>query len=225
VSEAPPTDSLIRLLIIEDDPVMQLGLRHALSNYPHLQIVGQETEGYLGLEVALCLQPDVILMDIGLPQLDGITATAKIKATLPQTRVVVLTSHQDEQETILALANGADAYCIKGGQIEQLVTAIEAAQVGAMYLDPQVRHVITQLQPLEAFSSVLPERDANLTIRELEVLRLLVKGQSNPSIAAALFLSESTVKAHIRSIMHKLGVSDRVQVAVVALRSSLIPWD
>jgi two-component system, NarL family, response regulator LiaR len=208
----------LRVLIIEDDPVMQLGLRHALSNFPHLEIIGQETEGYTGLEVALRLKPDLIIMDIGLPQMDGIAATAKIKAALPQTRVVILTSHQNEQETILALANGADAYCIKGSQIEQLIDAIAVAQSGAMYLDPLVRNVVTQLRPPVRVNQMLSDR-------ELEVLQLLVKGQSNPTIAEALFLSESTVKAHLRNIMSKLGVNDRVQVAVVALRSGLVSWD
>jgi two-component system, NarL family, response regulator LiaR len=208
----------LRVLIIEDDPVMQLGLRHALSNFPHLEIIGQETEGYTGLEVALRLKPDLIIMDIGLPQMDGIAATAKIKAALPQTRVVILTSHQNEQETILALANGADAYCIKGSQIEQLIDAIAVAQSGAMYLDPLVRNVVTQLRPSVQVNQMLSDR-------ELEVLQLLVKGQSNPTIAEALFLSESTVKAHLRNIMNKLGVNDRVQVAVVALRSGLVSWD
>jgi two-component system, NarL family, response regulator LiaR len=210
--------SPLRVLIIEDDPVMQLGLRHALSNYPHLKIIGQEMEGYTGLETALRLKPDLIIMDIGLPQLNGIAATAKIKAALPQTRVVILTSHQNEQETILALANGADAYCIKGSQIEQLIDAIAVAQSGAMYLDPLVRNVVTQLRPS-------PQVTVDLSDRELEVLQLLVKGQSNPTIAEALFLSESTVKAHLRNIMNKFGVNDRVQVAVVAMRSGLVAWD
>jgi two-component system, NarL family, response regulator LiaR len=208
----------LRVLIIEDDPVMQLGLRHALGNFPHLEIIGQETEGYTGLEVALRLKPDLIIMDIGLPQMDGIAATAKIKAALPQARVVILTSHQNEQETILALANGADAYCIKGSQIEQLIDAMAVAQSGAMYLDPLVRNVVTQLRPPVQVNQMLSDR-------ELEVLQLLVKGQSNPTIAEALFLSESTVKAHLRNIMNKLGVNDRVQVAVVALRSGLVSWD
>jgi two-component system, NarL family, response regulator LiaR len=210
--------SPLRVLIIEDDPVMQLGLHHALSNYPHLKIIGQEMEGYTGLETALRLKPDLIIMDIGLPQLNGIAATAKIKAALPQTRVVILTSHQNEQETILALANGADAYCIKGSQIEQLIDAITVAQSGAMYLDPLVRNVVIQLRPS-------PQINVALSDRELDVLQLLVKGQSNPTIAEALFLSESTVKAHLRNIMNKFGVNDRVQVAVVAMRSGLVAWD
>jgi two-component system, NarL family, response regulator LiaR len=207
----------LRILIVEDDPVMRLGLKHALESHPHLQIVGQEEDGYLGVEAALQLKPDLVIMDIGLPKLDGIKATRQIKTALPETRVVVLTSHNTEHETIAALANGADAYCIKGSRIEQLLEAIAAAQSGAMYLDAQVRHVITQLKP-----PTLAQPAAILSDREMEVLRLIVEGRSNPEIATVLFLSTSTVKAHLRNIMNKLGVEDRVQAAVVALRSGLV---
>jgi two-component system, NarL family, response regulator LiaR len=207
----------LRVLIVEDDPVMRLGLKHALENYDHLQIVGQEEDGYLGVEAALQLKPDLVVMDIGLPKLDGIKATRQIKAALPETRIVVLTSHNTEHETIAALANGADAYCIKGSQIEQLLEAIAAAQSGAMYLDALVRHVVTQLKPPAPATPT-----AVLSDREMEVLRLIVEGRSNPEIATVLFLSTSTVKAHLRSIMNKLGVEDRVQAAVVALRSGLV---
>lgn len=207
----------LKILIIEDDPIMQLGLRHALKLYPQLEIVGQETDGYTGVEAVLRLQPDIVVMDIGLPQLDGIAATKQIKSALPQTRIVILTSHNTEHETILALANGADAYCIKGKQIEQLIEAIVAAQSGAIYLDAKVRHVVSKLKPSTPRNSISPLRE-----REMEVLRLLIEGRSNQEIAQLLFISESTVKAHLRSIMDKFGVNDRVQVAVVALRSGLV---
>lgn len=215
----PSTQSLspLRILIVEDDPVMQLGLRHALEQHPQLQIVGQETEGYLGVEAALSLKPDVVIMDIGLPQLNGIAATQQIKAALPDTKIVILTSHNTEHETIAALTKGADAYCIKGSRIEQLLEAIAAAQSGAIYLDAQVRHVVAQLKP------PAPTRGACLlSQREMDVLQLVVEGHSNPEIAERLFLSESTVKTHLRSIMNKFNVDDRVQVAVVALRSGLV---
>lgn len=213
----PSVPSPLRLLIVEDDPVMQLGLQHALQQYPHLQIVGQETQGYLGVEVALTLKPDVVIMDIGLPQLNGIAATQQIKAALPNTKIVILTSHNTEHETIAALAKGADAYCIKGSRIERLVEAIAAAQSGAVYLDAQVRHVVAQLKPLTPNQPI-----ASLSQREMEILQLVVEGHSNPEIAAQLFLSESTVKTHLRNIMNKFNVDDRVQVAVVALRSGLV---
>jgi two-component system, NarL family, response regulator LiaR len=206
----------LRIAIIEDDPLMQLGLKHALDSRAEFTVVAQAEDGYAGLELVFELQPDVVIMDIGLPGLNGLVATQKIKATHPAIRVVVLTSHETEQETILALANGADAYCIKGSQINQIVDAIAAVQAGAIYLDEKVRHVVTRLKDLEATS------EFTLSDREMEVLKLLVEGGSNGSIAESLFLSESTVKAHLRSIMTKFEVNDRVQVAVVALRSGLV---
>jgi two-component system, NarL family, response regulator LiaR len=205
----------LRILIVEDDPLMQLGLQHALDHHPNFEVIGLEDSGEAGVKLALALRPDIVIMDIGLPRLNGIAATQQIKAACPDIRVVVLTSHVTERETILALAHGADAYCIKGAQITQIIEAIATVQSGALYLDEKVRHVVNQLKgsPSPAFS---------LSDRETEVLKLLVQGYSNGAIAEALFLSESTIKAHLRSIMTQFQVNDRVQVAVIALRSGLI---
>jgi two-component system, NarL family, response regulator LiaR len=205
----------LRILIVEDDPLMQLGLQHALSCYPNFEVVGQESAGDAGVELVLALKPDIVIMDIGLPRLNGIEATQQIKAACPEIRIVVLTSHATERETILALAKGADAYCIKGAQVTHIIDAIAAVQAGALYLDEKVRHVVSQIkgEPTPIFS---------LSDREKEVLELLVQGYSNGAIAEALFLSESTIKAHLRSIMTQFEVNDRVQVAVIALRSGLI---
>jgi NarL family two-component system response regulator LiaR len=212
--ELPP----LRILIVEDDPVMQLGLEHFLEDYPQLTIVGQEADGYSGVEAALRLKPDLIIMDIGLPQLDGIAATQRIKAALSTVRVLMLTSHATEHETMAALSSGADAYCIKGTNGERLIAAIAAAQEGAIYLDPQVaRRVLDHLKPPAPVHQI-----GQLSVRELEVLKLIVAGRTNPEIAATLYLSASTVKTHIRNIMNKLVVDDRVQAAVVALRSGLV---
>ena len=215
VTPKPPT---LRILIVEDDPMMQLGLEQALENYPQFEIVGQAEDGYLGVEAALKLKPDLVVMDIGLPRLDGVAATKQIKAALPEIRVVVLTSHTTETEIIAALASGADAYCIKGASVERLLSAIAAAGEGATYLDPQIaRRVIDNLKPPSATANT-----AQLSERELEVLKLMVEGYSNPQIAAALYLSPNTIKTHVRGIMNKLAVDDRVQAAVVALRSGLV---
>lgn len=214
---AYPALPALRVLIVEDDPVMQLGLQHLLEEHPQLKIVGRESDGYSGVEAALRLNPDLIIMDIGLPQLDGIAATQQIKAAQPDVRIVMLTSHNTEHETIAALSSGADAYCIKGIRTERLLTAIATAHEGAIYLDPQIaRRVLDQLQPPS------PKTISPLSPRELEVLRLIVAGRTNPEIATELYLSLSTIKAHIRSIMTKLAVDDRVQAAVVALRSGLV---
>ncbi|HEY9847465.1 MAG TPA: response regulator transcription factor [Candidatus Caenarcaniphilales bacterium] len=208
----------LRILIVEDDPMMQLGLEQALASHAQFEIIGQAEDGYLGVEAALQLKPDLIVMDIGLPRLDGVAATQQIKAALPQVRVVMLTSHTAETEIIAALSSGADAYCIKGASVDRLLSAINAAQDGATYLDPQIaRRVMDHLKPPTPANNI-----GQLSERELEVLKLLVEGYSNPEIAATLYLSPNTVKTHVRGIMNKLAVDDRVQAAVVALRSGLV---
>ncbi|AFY50848.1 response regulator containing a CheY-like receiver domain and an HTH DNA-binding domain [Nostoc sp. PCC 7524] len=210
--------SRLRVLIVEDDPMMQLGLEQSLMAHPQLEIVGQAEDGYLGVQAALKLKPDLVVMDIGLPRLDGIAATQQIKTALPETHVVMLTSHQTETEIIAALSSGADAYCIKGASVERLLSAIAAAVDGATYLDPQIaRRVVDHLKPPMPTGNT-----ANLSGRELEVLKLMVEGLSNPEIAEKLYLSPNTVKTHVRGIMNKLAVDDRVQAAVVALRSGLV---
>jgi two-component system, NarL family, response regulator LiaR len=210
--------ALMRVLIVEDDPVMRLGLSELFEENPQFEVVAQATDGYAAVERALALNPDIVLMDIGLPKLDGIAATQKIKAALPGIRIVMLTSHTAEPEMIAALASGADAYCIKGTSLDQLLLAIACAQEGATYLDPQIaRQIVKNLKP-----SAPQTHLSQLSSRELEVLTLLVDGKSNPEIAKILYISLSTAKAHVRSIMAKLAVDDRVQAAVVALRSGLV---
>ncbi len=216
---APETESKpIRILIVEDDPMMQLGLEQSLSAQSQYTLVGQAEDGYLGVEAALRLKPDVVVMDIGLPRKDGIAATQEIKAALPDVRVVMLTSHTAETEIIAALSSGADAYCVKGASVDRLLSAISAAIEGATYLDPQIaRRVIEHLKPPAPSDNI-----GQLSQRELEVLKLMVEGKSNPEIAAELYLSTNTVKTHVRGIMNKLAVDDRVQAAVVALRNGIV---
>ena len=220
----PPDMSPLRVLIVEDDPMMQLGLEQSLMDYPQLEVVESVADGYLGVQAALRLKPDVVVMDIGLPRLDGIEATQQIKVALPNTHIVMLTSHTTETEIIAALSSGADAYCIKGATVERLVSAIAAAIEGAAYLDPQIaRKVIDNLKPRNNNDQkALQENMSHLSEREMEVLKLIVEGYSNPEIGKELYLSPNTVKTHVRGIMNKLAVDDRVQAAVVALRSGII---
>ncbi|NET08745.1 MAG: response regulator transcription factor, partial [Merismopedia sp. SIO2A8] len=211
----------IRILIVEDDPMMQLGLEQSLSHHDTLEVLDVVGDGYSAVEKTRSLQPDVVIMDIGLPRMDGIEATQKIREECPNVHVVMLTSHITEQEVIAALASGADAYCVKGTSVDNLVLAITAAQEGASYLDQKVaRSVMNQLKtPLPADETV---KLGQLSEREMDVLKLLVEGQSNPEIAATLYLSPNTVKTHVRGIMNKLSVDDRVKAAVLALRAGLV---
>ena len=215
-----------RVLIIEDDPLVQLGIEQALANYPQLTILDSIDDGYLAVEAALQQKPDLVLMDIGLPGIDGIETTQRIKEKLPETKVVMLTSHTAETEVLAAFSSGAEAYCIKGGSIDGLLSAIATVGQGGVYLDAKIAHIAlnsfqataqknAKLTPAEAINSDLSERES-------EVLALLVEGLSNPEIAARLFISPNTVKAHMRGLMTKLVANDRVQVAVKALRAGLV---
>jgi DNA-binding NarL/FixJ family response regulator len=210
----------MRILIVEDDPIIQWELEQALSQQPEFEIVGQAEDGYRGVQQAIALKPDLIIIDIDLPCLDGIAATKQIKAQLPQVHVVVLTSHTLEAEVVAALSSGADAYCIKGTSLERLLVAIEAAKEGATYLDPQIAHLVLDNLNLPALKA--KENIALLSERELEVLKLIVEGKSNHEIAEQLYLSTNTIKTHVRGIMNKLAVDDRVQAAVIALRSGVV---
>jgi len=212
-----------RVLIIEDDPLVQLGIEQALSAYEQLNILDTIDDGYLAVEAALAQKPDLILMDIGLPGIDGIEATRQIKAQRPDTKIIMLTSHTTDTEVIAALSSGAEAYCIKGGRINGLISAISAIAQQGLYLDAKVAHIALQCfqekadQPEPTISAV-----SDLSEREYEVLSLLVEGLSNPDIAKQLYISPNTVKAHMRSLMNKLSANDRVQVAVKALRAGLV---
>ncbi|MBD2101851.1 response regulator transcription factor [Leptolyngbya sp. FACHB-261] len=208
------------VLIVEDDPMMQAGLEVALGMLPDLEIVGSAADGVAGVLAAKRLQPDVVLMDIAMPRMDGIEATVQIKRSRPQTRVIMLTSYTNGTEVIAALASGADAYCVKGSSPDTVLFAIEAALAGTGYLDPLVaRQVFDRLKPPGKGNTQV---FGTLSIRELEVLRLVVEGMSNQEIADALTLSQNTIKTHVRSIMNKLSVDDRVQAAVKALRAGLV---
>ncbi|MCA6574918.1 MAG: response regulator [Pseudanabaena sp.] len=212
------TSKALRVLIVEDDPLIQLGLEQSLSQQPHVTLIGIAEDGYIGVKMAQELNPDIIVMDIGLPRLDGISATQKIKTILPNVHIVMLSSHTDDIEIIAALSSGADAYCVKGTSTESLLAAFSVAKDGATYLDPQIaRKVMDHLKP-----PIQIDNTSHLSQRELEVLKLIVEGKSNPEIAKLLYLSPNTIKTHVRSIMNKLSVDDRVQAAVIALRSGLV---
>lgn len=217
MSVAPP----LKLLIVDDDPMMRLGLTTAIATQADFTLLGEASDGRLGVEQTAALQPDVVLMDVGMPGMDGIEATQAIKTSTPAIRVVMLTSHTDETEIIAALSGGADAYCIKGTNIETLANAIRVAASGAAYLDPQIAQKVMQhLTPSR--SKLQADNQGLLSGRELEVLALIVEGYNNTEIGHKLYLSPNTVKTYVKGIMNKLVVSDRVQAAVAAVRRGLV---
>lgn len=208
----------IAILIVEDDPIMKLGLQNALAAQPQFEVVGVAEDGYQGVELAKTLQPGLVIMDVGLPELDGIAATQQIKQQFPDMRVLMLTSHRSSVEIIAALSSGAEGYCIKGMSFNSLLTAIWSVCDGATYLDAEIAEiVIEQLKPPEKRNLI-----GELSQRELEILKLVVAGLSNSEIAEILYLSPNTVKGYLRSLMNKLVVNSRVQAAVIALRNGLV---
>ena len=212
----------LRILIIEDDPILRLGLKQLLASQPQKPVVEVAEDGDRGVKSALSLKPDLAIIDVGMPHLDGIAATKQIKAALPEVKVLMLTSHTADTEIIAALSSGADAYCIKGIDFDKLLTAIATVQEGAIYLDTQIARKIVNYLQINPVKKTNQNASEQLSKRELEVLELIVEGYSNPQIAQQLNLSTNTIKTYVRSIMNKLMVSDRVQAAVTALRNGLV---
>ncbi len=214
-----------RVLIVEDHPMTLVGLRMLLEKSDEIDVVGAATNGLEAISISATELPEVILMDIGLPEMDGIEATQLIKRDRPATRIIMLTSKDNEQDVFAALSAGADAYCMKGISIEALTSAIEAVKEGTAWLDPAVaRMVLGRFQqngklPAEsATPTAVIWADCPLTAREMEVLKLIVDGLSNPEIAEKLTITKATAKAHVHSILQKLCVDDRTQAAVLAMR-------
>jgi DNA-binding NarL/FixJ family response regulator len=241
-SEAASSDSLpssrpLRVLIVEDHELARFGLSMTLSEIATITIVAEAENGRIGVDKALELKPDVVLMDIGMPVMDGITATHEIKAKQPDIRVVILTSISNPEEVLASLAAGADAYCMKDIKIERLQQVLDMVMEGASWLDPAVARLVLQSLPASASESGLPSSteappgaghqhkkryNTDLTDREREVLHLIVAGKSNKEIALTLNVSNHTAKAHVGNIIQKLSVDDRTQVAVKALRDGLV---
>lgn len=224
----------LRLLVVEDHPMTRMGIQLTLEQDARFSVVGQAVNGQQAVTEAAELTPDVILMDIGLPEMDGIEATQRIKAVMPDTRILMLTSKDNEQDVLAALAAGADGYCMKGTEQETLFNAIVAVNEGAAWLDPTVARIVmsrigqpatnttTEAPAGRAIDPSLLPSESPLTPREMEVLQLIVDGHSNPDIAEKLVITKATAKAHVHSILQKLCVDDRTQAAVLAMRSGLV---
>jgi len=208
----------IRLVIVEDHALVRAGLRTALTS-AGFEVAGEAIDGPEGLRIANAVQPDVLVIDIGLPGIDGIELTRLVQQTLPQARIVILTVHDLDTEVFAALAAGADAYCLKTSEPSTVVTAVRVAAGGGAYFDPQIAHIV--LRELGS-ARKSPASDSSLTPREIDILRLIAEGKSNAEIAEQLYLGLGTIKGNIRDILDKLSASDRTQAAVTALRRGLI---
>jgi DNA-binding NarL/FixJ family response regulator len=205
----------IRILIVDDHAVVRQGLRMFLGLDPDLEILGEAMDGKQGIEMARQLKPDVILMDLLMPVMDGVTAIGLLRRELPDTEIIALTSVLEDNAVIGAMRAGAIGYLLKDTQSEELIKAIKAAAEGQVQLSPRVASRL--IREIRA-----PESPEVLTERETDVLRLLAKGLSNKEIANTLVIGEKTVKTHVSNILSKLGVSSRTQAALHAARIGLV---
>ncbi len=228
----------ISVLIVDDQEIVRVGLKVVLEKNvpgkPDICVIGTAADGLDALEKMEALMPDVVVMDIGLPFMDGVETTRNVKTRYENTKVVMLTSHRDDRHIFAALAAGADGYCLKETSGEQLAFAVRSVHEGAAWLDPLIarRLLSASLSNLKALdASKLKDQDdkkeggkkdiESLSSRELDVLRLVTEGLTNQEIAEKLVLSVETIKTHMRHIMEKLRVSDRTQAAVKAMREGL----
>ena len=205
----------IRVLLVDDHPVVRQGLRALLSTQDGIEVVGEAGDGGAGVDAAGRLSPDVVLMDVVMPKMDGVEALRRICERHAQIRVVMLTSYADERRAMEAVDAGASGFLLKDASPRDVAAAIRAAHRGEAVLHPAVA------AKLLAERRRPPAAHADLTARELEVLRLIARGLQNKQIAAELRLSEKTVKTHVSAILRKLGVADRTQAAMYAVRERL----
>ena len=212
----------IRILITDDHAVVRQGLRMFLSLDPEIEVVGEAQDGQEALAMARELKPDVVLMDLLMPLMDGIEATTIIRSELPEVEVIALTSVLEDASVSEAVKAGAIGYLLKDTDAEELHRAIRGAAEGRVQLAPEAAaRLMREVRAPEKKKKSSQEEEA-LTEREREVLRLLARGKANKQIAANLFVSEKTVKAHVSSILMKLGVTSRTQAALHALRTGLV---
>jgi two-component system response regulator NreC len=212
----------IRLLLVDDHQVVRSGLRMLLSNESDVEIVGDAGTAREALEAVKTLRPDVVLMDIGLPDMSGIDATREIKRTSPAVAVVALTIHEDEEYFFKMLEAGAGGYVPKRAAPEELLTAIRAAAAGEVYLYPSLAKLLVKDYLAQEHTSEATKALDGLTEREQEVLRYLAEGQANNEIAEALVISQKTVARHRENIMQKLGLHSRSELVRYAIRKGII---
>jgi two-component system NarL family response regulator len=212
----------IRLVIAEDQTVVRMALAQLLAAESDIEVIGQAADGEAALDVARRLKPDVLLTDLSMPKMDGISATRQVKQEMPECAVVVLTIHHDDDHLFAAIKAGASGYVLKEAPPEQMVGAIRAAARGEGFIGPSlVGRVLEEFARVGRLRAAAKEVFAELTRREMEVLELVGKGLRNKDIAERLFLSEKTVKNHISSIFMKLQVNGRTEAALLAAQHGL----
>jgi DNA-binding NarL/FixJ family response regulator len=218
VSEAP-----VRVLLVDDDDLMRAGLRAVLSSDSRVEVVGEAGSGRAAVERVRALRPDLVLMDVRMPDLDGIAATREVTSASPEVKIVILTTFEQDDYIFGALNAGASGFLLKRSGPEELLAAIQTVAAGDSLLSPSVTRTVIDRMARQPTPEIGPSRLLDeLTPREHEVLVLLARGLSNSEIAAELVIEESTVKTHVKRILMKLRLRDRIQAVVFAYESGLV---
>jgi DNA-binding NarL/FixJ family response regulator len=208
----------IRVLLVDDHAVVRMGLKVFFDLQDDIEVVGEASDGSEGFAMARRLRPDVVLMDLLMPNMDGLTAIARIKAELPETEVVAVTSFIEEEKVTAALEAGASGYLLKDAEAEEVAAAVRAAYAGEVHLDAAVARLLAQRMRTRKTE---PDATEPLTDRERDVLRLLGQGMSNKEIGSALFITERTARTYVSNILGKLGLASRTQAALWAVEHKL----
>ncbi len=214
---------MVRVLIVDDQTVVREGLAAILSTEPEIEVVGLAGDGQEALDLVGRSRPDVVLMDLKMPVLNGVQATQRLHRSQPEVRILVLTTYAADEWVFDALQAGAAGYLLKDTRRDDLIAAIKGTAEGRSYLDPSIAGRVMQ-QAVASQSPAVSNEELveEFTERELQVLRLLAKGYRNPEIAQRLYLAQGTVRNYVSAILQKLGVADRTQAAVEALRRGLV---
>ncbi len=218
----------VKVLVVDDHPLFRRGITTALANQENLEIVGEATDGLEAIEKAEEVVPDVILMDLNMPHCSGLEATQALQTKMPQVNILVLTVSENEADLFVAIKFGATGYILKNTEPEELIQAIFHIAQGGVIISPiMATKLLTEFKDLEAGAERKPaqEAESNLSPREDEVLRLVAQGATNKEIADSLFISENTVKTHLRNIMDKLHLANRSQAAAYAVKKGLLPYN
>jgi len=224
---------MIMVLVVEDHELVRMGLSIMVDKAEDIKLIGEAENGLLGVDLAKQLSPDIVLMDIGLPNIDGIEATKRIKDFNPQIKVLMFTSRDSNDDVFAAFKSGADGYVMKGASTESIHTAIRSVSEGVAWIDPQIAKLV--LSSLQAPTSATENANISngidyktgkikygLTEREMEVLALIVNGLTNPQIAEELTITRATAKAHVHSVLQKLSTATRTQATRKAMNEGLV---
>ena len=215
----------INVMIVEDHELTRFGLKTTFENVDFIGTIYEADSAEKALEIFANNPIDVVIMDLGLPNMNGIEATQKIKQSGKDAKVIILTSHNDEKEVINCLQAGANAYCSKEINLQRLCQVVQSVADGAAWFDPSIAHIVlkaTSQNSEPEIDSQKAKQDYDLTTREAQILKLMTEGYSNMEIARILVISINTTKAHVASILQKLEVDDRLQAALKALKNKIV---